>query len=249
MCKVDSKLPFGAMLLGVGVVLVGSLLARPASPGSPVGGPPLAVSPEPTGRTAVVVAATPSAAAELNAEVPLDPAVAPQEPSGECTMNTGIIDRIPTPIETAAAMSSAVVQGRIEAIGKAQWNTVGGKLPDGEHITGLDVMRLISVRVDTVLRGEPTTTTFWISGGSIGCHLFSVTGHELEEGQEYVFFLANFDPASGIRGTMRVRQAWSVTDGKVTTPSDGDLPAQVLAERISDRSPGRRIGGPFARPR
>jgi hypothetical protein len=148
-------------------------------------------------------------------------------------MNTGIIDRIPTPIETTAAMASAVVQGRVEAVGKSQWNTVGGKLPEGEHITGLDVMRLISVRVDNVLRGEPTTTTFWISGGTIGCHTFSVTGHELEAGKEYVFFLAYFDPTSGIKGTMRVRQAWPVTDGKVTTPTDGDLSTTVLADRIA----------------
>ena len=38
---------------------------------------------------------------------------------------------------------------------------------------------------------------------------------------------------AGIRGTMRVRQAWPITDGKVATPSDGDLLVAELSERIS----------------
>lgn len=232
MSTVTSRLPVGATLLGAGVIVLAVLVARPA-PGAEVGGSSLAASPIPAVGTGISVPAAPPASTAVSAAIPLDPAVPPQEPAGECTMNTGIIDRIPTPIETTAAMSSAVVQGRVEAIGKSQWNTVGGKLPEGEHITGLDVLRLISVRVDDVLRGEPTTTTYWISGGTIGCHTYSVTGHELEEGQEYVFFLAHFDPSSGIKGTLRVRQAWPVADGKVMTPTDGDLPTRELIDRIT----------------
>jgi hypothetical protein len=127
-------------------------------------------------------------------------------------------------VEQWAAGSSAVVLGTVGDIGDAQWNTKDGMPPTQVPPAYSDVMRLIRIDQMETLKGQLTSSTAWIPGGTIGCLTFVVDEYTPVIGSKYVFFMRDLDPLTGLKGTSRVRLMWPVNDdGTVATQIDGSL--------------------------
>lgn len=137
-------------------------------------------------------------------------------------------------VQQWASASTAVVSGTVEEIGDAQWNTPDGKAPVNQPAAYWDVMRLIRLAPVDTLKGQLSSTTAWVPGGTIGCLTFVVEGYDVEVGQEYLFFMRDIDPDTGLQGTSRARLIWPIReDGTVSTPIDGRLSVVEIAERIA----------------
>jgi hypothetical protein len=178
---------------------------------------------------------SPSPSPSASGLVSLDPLAAPEELPGPCLNHTTVFDRARTTIEQDAAMSSVVVIGTITEIGEAQWNTTDGRAPRGRDIEPSHVLRLLRVKVESVVNGTaPSVVTAWIPGGQIGCHGFTMGGFaDAQVGRRYVFFLNETPPRNGISGVSAAWQTWSVEEDSVVTSFEGNVPLGVFVERAS----------------
>ena len=180
-------------------------------------------------------APAPSSSPSASGPVSLDPLNAPEELPGPCLNHTTAFDRARTTIEQDAAMSSVVVIGTITEIGDAQWNTTDGRAPQGPDIEPSQVLRLLNVKVENVVKGTaPSVLTAWIPGGQISCHGFAMGGFaDAQIGGRYVFFLNGTQPRNGISGVSGAWQTWSVEQDSVVTSFEGNVPLDVFVERAS----------------
>lgn len=169
------------------------------------------------------------------AVTPLDPATPPESPSpDDCAIWQGTTDRLALSLEQWAAASTSVVRATVADIGDAQWNTIDGRAPAGRQPQPADFMRLIKLAPAETMKGELSSTIAWIPGGTIGCLTFNIDEYSVEIGQEYLFFMRDLDPATGLQGTIRARLLWPIeADGRVTTPSDGKLSVAEIAARVA----------------
>ncbi len=130
----------------------------------------------------------------------------------------------------------AVVIGTVTGVGKAQWNTPGGRAPNGPNVGPSLVMRLLRVDVETVVMGStPTVITVWIQGGVIGCRGFYVGGFgDPQVGSRYVLFLDGSAPRTKLAGVVGAWQMWSVEGDRVVTNSfEGRVPLVTFIERAA----------------
>lgn len=215
------------------VVAVAAL--APLIAGGPIA-PPTSSFPVVVGGSSAPPLSTPSPAPTEVALVPLDPASPPDELAGPCSSVVRIAYRAATTIEQDAARSSAVVIGTVTGVGKAQWNTPGGRAPNGPNVGPSLVMRLLRVDVETVVRGSTTTViTVWIPGGVIGCHGFYNYGFgDPQVGSRYVFFLDGKMPRTTLEGVVGAWQMWSVEGDRVVTSFEGRVPLATLIERAAN---------------
>lgn len=210
--------------------VVAALVSRPSLDQKPES----AVAQQPSAKTSIGAPA-PSLGPGAGA-IQLDPASPPQEPSeDQCAFWQTTIDRMGLSVEQWAAASTAVLHGTVEDIGEAQWNTRDGKPPIGEKpIAYSDLLRLIRIAPAESLKGQLSSDVLWIPGGTIGCVTFIAEGFDLEVGGEYVFFLRDLEPLSGLTGIPRARLVWPIQkDGTVATQIDGSLSIDTFRERVS----------------
>jgi len=227
-----SPLPATAVIaLAVVLAVLSPLLAGrngplPGASGSAAGG---------GATTPSAPASSPSPSPSASGLVSLDPLTAPEELPGPCLNHTTVFDRARTTIEQDAAMSSVVVIGTITEIGEAQWNTTDGRAPQGRDIEPSQVLRLLRVKVESVVKGTaPSVVTAWIPGGQIGCHGFAMGGFaDAQIGGRYVFFLNVTQPRNGISGVGGAWQTWPVEEDSVVTSFEGNVPLGVFVERAS----------------
>lgn len=176
-----------------------------------------------------------TAVPRIDVGVALDPATPPEEPSpDECAIWYGTTDRIALSVEHWALASTAVVRATVEDIGDTQWNTPNGKAPAERQAEASDFMRLIKLAPADIMKGQLTSTVARIPGGTIGCLTFILDEYDVKVGQEYLVFMRELDPATGLRGTLNARLMWPVeADGTVTTPVEGTLTVDEIGERIA----------------
>lgn len=165
----------------------------------------------------------------------LDPALPPEEPSpDECAIWYGTTERMALPVEQWASSSTSVVRATVADVGDTQWNTPDGNAPAGRQAESSDFMRLIKLAPTDTLKGQLSSTTAWIPGGTIGCLTFIVDEYDVKIGQEYLFFMQDLDPATGLKGALRARLMLPIQpDGTVATPAEGKLSIVDIGKRIT----------------
>ena len=185
------------------------------------------------GGAATVPAST--AAPRVADAIALDPVTPPEEPApDDCAIWYGTTDRIALSVEQWASASTSVVRATVEDIGDTQWNTADGKAPASRKAESSDLMRLVKLAPSDTLKGQLSSTIAWIPGGTIGCLTYLMDEYAVKVGQEYLFFMRDLDPATGLKGTLRARLMWPIqADGTVSTPAEGRLSIVEIAKRIA----------------
>ena len=229
--RARAHFPFRLLALSVLVVGAAAMLRLGASAAASSGDMP----PLPLAATVQPKIAQPSPVSS-RAATQLDPATVPAELPGPCDPHYGTLDRIQLPVQARAAASQSVIRGTVEAIGQAQWNTLGAKPPEAKLANGLDVMRLFRVTALTTLAGEDAAAdVFWVPGGTIGCVTFTIAGYDIEVGREYIFFLAANGAHAGPAGTLEAGEIWPVVGGVVETPTEGKISISQFQTLIESR--------------
>jgi hypothetical protein len=231
---VKSKpLPSGLL---VGILIAAGVLVLGQTAGPAEGVREKESSSGPRGGGAATVPAS-AAAPPVADAIALDPVTPPEEPApDDCAIWYGTIDRFALSLEQWAAASTSVVRATVEDIGDTQWNTADGKAPAGRKAESSDLMRLIQLAPGDTLKGQLSSTIAWIPGGTIGCLTYLIDEYAVTVGQEYLFFMRDLDPATGLKGALRARLMWPIeADGTVSTPAEGRLSIVEIAKRIVGR--------------
>ena len=213
-----------AGMLGLAAIVVVAALAGPSIIQS------TAVS-QPTGAEDSSATQPTASSASLDAGIPLDPSFPAGELPGPCQRHVTITDALTTTIEDDARISDSVVVGSVIGLGHGQWNTIGGRVPADRHLTPDVVLRLVRVRVETVIKGAmPDVATFWLAGGVIGCHTFDGgLLPPIDVGSRYVFLLDARNPSNGITA-LEARRALPVV-GDMVVAGDQNLPLEEYVRR------------------
>ena len=164
-------------------------------------------------------------------ETPLDPLAAVETLSPPC------VDRHVPPesaatFEEDAERSTMVFLGTVIRYGDAQW--FNGRPPDRQPGVQ-DVLRLIRVRVDKTLVGEPgPVVTLAVPGGNIGCHGFSSANiARLDDDMYYAFFVDGDVEREGSEFVPRAWQVLSASATDVRTPAGQFVPMSEFLERVT----------------
>ena len=169
----------------------------------------------------------------------LGPAKEPAQLPGPCLNHSTSIDRVAPTIETLSRTASDIVVGRVVEVGPSQWNTPTGDPPEGEDDwDAFNVFRLVRFSVDDSIKGTaPADLVVWVSGGTIGCHEFTMelVPGSLKAGQRYALFLNATAPQAKLAiSALMVDQMWPVDSaGRVATPEDGTVTVPTLRAKVN----------------
>lgn len=150
----------------------------------------------------------------------------------DCVTHSTVYDRVLPTIAQQTRSSDLVIVGTVGAVQGPRWNTRDGGPANKQKSTANSVYRLVTVSVETTMKGSvPGTVQLRFPGGRAGCEAWVAEDIPLDlaSGDRLVLFVQDLPAADISSSAQTTVGAWPVgSDGVVSTPADGRVPMDDL---------------------
>lgn len=193
------------------------------------------VEPSPSGASMSLAPSPAATTAKPSAQSVAELTLAPTSSPYSCLDRFAEVDE-DVDIANTAYYAQTVFIGHIIEVGVARWSTPDNTEPRGVIAPGsASIYTPVTMAVEEGIRATAAgdIVPIAVQGGEVGCDrvIYSNRPTNLVAGQTYAVF--QIDP-SLVPETSRLIAIWTVEDGLVRTPADGDLTPEQLAARIAN---------------